>query len=43
MSIPQSAINQELFKRVNALEQVYNEKNDYLKGIVESNEKLIKT
>ena len=42
MSTPQSEVNQELFRRVNALEQVYNETNGYLKGIVESNEKLIK-
>lgn len=42
MSTPQSEVNQELFRRVNALEQVYSETTGYLKGIVESNEKLIK-
>lgn len=42
MSTPQNEVNQELFRRVNALEQVYSETTGYLKGIVESNEKLIK-
>lgn len=42
MSTPQSEVNQELFRRINKLEQVYSETNGYLKGIVESNEKLIK-
>lgn len=42
MPAPQSEVNNELFRRVNVLEQVCNETNGYLKGIVESNEKLIK-
>ena len=32
MSTPQNEVNQELFRRVNALEQVYNETNGYLRG-----------
>ena len=31
-----------MFRRVNALERVYSETTGYLKGILESNEKLIK-
>ena len=41
MSTPQNEVNQELFRRVNALEKVYSETNGYLKGIVESNEKML--
>ena len=41
MPIPQSQINNQLFGRLNSLESKVDETNGYLKGVVESNEKLI--
>ena len=41
MPMPQSQINNQLFGRLNSLESKVDETNGYLKGVVESNEKLI--
>ena len=41
MPIPQSQINNQLFKKVNDLEADQSETKGYLKAIVEQNEKLI--
>ena len=41
MPMPQSQINNQLFNRLNSLESKVDETNGYLKGVVESNEKLI--
>ena len=40
MPIPQAQINNQLFGRLNSLESKVDETNGYLKGVVESNEKL---
>ena len=40
MPMPQSQINNQLFGRLNSLESKVDETNGYLKGVVESNEKL---
>ena len=41
MPMPQSQINQQLSSRLNTLESKVDETNGYLRGVVESNEKLI--
>ena len=41
MPTPQSQINNQLFGRLNSLESKVDETNGYLRGVVESNEKLI--
>ena len=41
MPTSQSQINSQLFGRLNSLESKVDETNGYLKGVVESNEKLI--
>lgn len=41
MPMPQSQINNQLFGRLNSLESKVDETNGYLRGVVESNEKLI--
>ena len=41
MPLPQSQINNHLFGRLNTLESKVDETNGYLRGVVESNEKLI--
>jgi len=41
MPIPQSQINNQLSSRLNALESKVDETNGYLKGVVESNEKML--
>lgn len=38
----QEAINADLYGRLNGLESKYDETNGYLRGVVESNERLIK-
>ena len=40
MPMPQSQINNQLFGRLNSLESKVDETNGYLRGVVESNEKL---
>ena len=40
MPMPQAQINNQLFGRLNSLESKVDETNGYLKGVVESNEKL---
>ena len=41
MPMPQSQINSQLSSRLNVLESKVDETNGYLRGVVESNEKLI--
>lgn len=41
MPMPQSQINSQLFGRLNSLESKVDETNGYLKGVVESNEKML--